>query len=69
MRCEENMSWDSQYENDKYEIKSRFSTDYDYLRTIGSGNFAKVYECQNKLDGVKYAVKVTNEIVNSNCFL
>jgi len=43
---------------------SRFDNDFKKIKSIGSGDFGMVYECQNKLDGVLYAVKITNECVN-----
>jgi serine/threonine protein kinase len=45
-------------------ILSRFEQDFQILRVIGAGHFGKVYECKNTLDGLLYAVKVTNHVVN-----
>lgn len=40
-------------------ISSRFSEDYIIIETLGTGNFGTVYKCQNKLDGLIYAIKCT----------
>ena len=46
---------------DKYKntFSSRFSEDYNIIETLGTGNFGTVYKCQNKLDGLIYAIKCT----------
>jgi len=46
-------------------INNRFSTDFDTLGCIGTGHYGKVYKCRNKLDGVNYAVKITNDSIKS----
>jgi serine/threonine protein kinase len=48
------------------DMPSRFEQDFKIIKSIGSGNFGKVWECSNKLDGVRYAVKITNGDVKSN---
>jgi hypothetical protein len=47
------------------EMLSRFDQDFKIIKCIGSGNFGKVFECSNRLDGVRYAVKITNGDVKS----
>jgi len=39
---------------------SRFEHDYDVLENLGTGDHGTVYKCQNKLDGLIYAIKCTN---------
>ncbi|EKU22084.1 wee1-like protein kinase [Nannochloropsis gaditana CCMP526] len=38
---------------------SRFQTDFDVVRVIGSGCFGEVYRVRSRVDGVEYAVKCT----------
>ena len=33
---------------------SRYSTDFEQIKTIGRGGFGSVVEAKNKLDGVRY---------------
>jgi translation initiation factor 2-alpha kinase 1 len=39
---------------------SRYSADFEQVKTIGRGGFGSVVEAKNKLDGVRYAVKRIN---------
>ena len=47
---------------------TRFENDFAVLETLGSGHFGKVYKCQNKLDGLIYAIKVTTNCIKSILF-
>lgn len=44
----------------KHSAFSRFEHDYDVLENLGTGDHGTVYKCQNKLDGLIYAIKCTN---------
>ena len=61
---------DSDDENDKIakqilkEYKTRgdrFDEDFEEIRTIGKGHFGTVVKCRNKIDGLEYAIKITNK--------
>lgn len=39
--------------------QSNFECEYKLVKKLGSGAFASVYECERKLNGKRYAVKVT----------
>lgn len=41
------------------EKQSRFNEDFIEICTIGKGHFGSVVRCQNKLDGIEYAIKIT----------
>lgn len=38
---------------------ARFNEDFDEICTLGRGHFGSVVKCQNKLDGIEYAIKIT----------
>lgn len=38
---------------------SRFNEDFVEIWTLGKGHFGSVVKCQNKLDGIEYAIKIT----------
>lgn len=39
----------------------KFYEDFDEICTIGKGRFGSVIKCQNKLDNIEYAVKITEK--------
>lgn len=41
--------------------RSRYMQDFEERSKIGAGNFSEVYECQHRMDGMTYAVKVLKE--------
>jgi hypothetical protein len=47
--------------------ESRFETEFQVLEEIGKGHFAVVKRCKNRLDGLEYAVKITNNKWRSEC--
>lgn len=40
---------------------SRFEEDFEEISTVGRGNFGSVVRCRNKLDGIEYAIKITDQ--------
>lgn len=40
---------------------ARFNEDFIEISNIGKGHFGSVVRCQNKLDGIEYAIKITEE--------
>jgi hypothetical protein len=40
---------------------SRFEEDFEEISTVGKGNFGSVVRCKNKLDGIEYAIKITDQ--------
>ena len=40
---------------------SRFNNDFIEQGVIGEGHFGSVFRVMNKLDGIEYAIKVTNK--------
>ena len=41
---------------------SRFEEDFEEISTIGRGNFGSVIRCRNRLDGIEYAIKITDKV-------
>ena len=50
----------------QFEQDSRFETDFTFLEKQGSGNFGSVLKCQNRLDGLIYAIKISAEFVKKS---
>jgi len=46
--------------------RSRFQSDFEVLKAIGSGSFGTVHKVKSRLDGVLYAVKSTRAKFKSN---
>lgn len=46
-------------------IASRFLEDFVQQENLGKGQFGKVMRCQNKLDQLEYAVKITVKKIRS----
>lgn len=44
---------------------SRYQDDYIELETFGKGHFGKVVRCQNKLDQLEYAIKISQKKIRS----
>ena len=40
---------------------SRFDEDFEEINVIGRGHFGSVIRCRNKLDGIEYAIKITDK--------
>lgn len=40
---------------------ARFEEDFQEINTVGKGNFGSVVRCKNKLDGIEYAIKITEK--------
>lgn len=51
----------------KKESESRFETEFEVLGEIGKGHFGVVARCKNRLDGLEYAVKITNHKWRGEC--
>lgn len=47
---------------------SRYEEDYNELETFGKGHFGKVVRCQNKLDQLEYAIKISQKKIRSKKF-
>ena len=45
---------------------ARFDEDFEEINTIGRGNFGSVVKCRNKLDGIEYAIKITERSTPKN---
>lgn len=45
---------------------SRFDQDFEEISTVGRGHFGTVVRCRNKLDGIEYAIKITDKNTPKN---
>lgn len=46
---------------DLHDRGARFNEDFIEICNLGKGNFGSVVKCQNKLDGIEYAIKITEK--------
>ena len=54
-------SEDESMENQPGERGSRFENDFIEQEEIGKGNFGSVVKVVNRLDGIEYAIKITQK--------
>ena len=50
-------SWGNMKESEGGEFQSRFLTDFEPMHCLGKGGFGVVFECTNRIDDNRYAVK------------
>lgn len=60
-------SFGDYFDLSKKDSESRFETEFEVLDEIGKGHFGVVTRCRNRLDGLEYAVKITNHKWRGEC--